>query len=92
MINFECIFCYWGIFLIDFKIRENSFIFCFFHLKAKNFEKVFNWSELHLSEMTSYKLHTLEARAEILTKISLVFWERNDVFIKSFRFLLTFRR
>ena len=22
-------------------------------------KKVFNWSELHLSEMTSYKIHTL---------------------------------
>ena len=23
-------------------------------------EKVFNWSEVHLSEVTSYKIHTLE--------------------------------
>ena len=26
----------------------------------KYVEKVFNWSEVHLSEMTCYKIHTLE--------------------------------
>ena len=25
-------------------------------------KKVFNWSEVHLSEVTSYKIHTLEER------------------------------
>ena len=27
-------------------------------------KKVFNWSEVHLSEMTCYKIHTLKAQVE----------------------------
>ena len=60
----------------------------------KSEPKVFNWSEFHFFEVTSYKIHTLsgwfyfapltllfwfyfflEARAEILEKILLVFFE-----------------
>ena len=28
-------------------------------IEEKYVEKVFNWSEVHLSEMTCYKIHTL---------------------------------
>ena len=32
----------------------------------KYVEKVFNWSEVHLSEVTSYKIHTLEILSSLL--------------------------
>ena len=31
----------------------------------KTEEKVFNWSEVHLSEVTSYRIHTLESSKDI---------------------------
>ena len=31
-------------------------------------KKVFNWSEVHLSEMTCYKIHTLASVSEELKK------------------------
>ena len=36
-------------------------------------KKVFNWSELHLSEMTCYKIHTSEQ-----------FWKQNTNFLPNF--------
>ena len=32
-------------------------------------KKVFNWSELHLSEVTSYKIHILEGSAQFLIEV-----------------------
>ena len=33
-------------------------------VQAVYVEKVFNWSEVHLSEMTCYKIHALETLLE----------------------------
>ena len=39
--------------------RKCQFIFWNRILFGKDVVKVFNWSEVHLSEMTCYKIHTL---------------------------------
>ena len=33
-------------------------------------EKVFNWSEVHFSEMTCYKIHTLEGNLDHVSGVS----------------------
>ena len=42
---------------------------CYTHPKVMTnmLKKVFNWSEVHLSEVTSYKIHTLGEFAVFLT-------------------------
>ena len=35
----------------------------------KYVEKVFNWSEVHLSEMTCYKIHTLRAPVPMFSNV-----------------------
>jgi hypothetical protein len=39
------------------------------HQQQQTQPKVFNWSEFHLSEVTSYKIHTLVARNKATLEI-----------------------
>ena len=56
-------------------------------------KKVFNWSEVHLSEMTCYKIHTLKSisRDNICFHMKLYYSTRDAIQLEAIDILLNLR-